>query len=235
VAGRRIDRGQAIGSAQRQQLFVLRCWVEQARCREGGRVRTARNSPALVSAERVVREDRAFYFIVVGDDNEAVDNDRRLAESVVFSKAADVFPPDFVSTVGKRYKKNTVAIKPHDVHVVFIDRRRARGEAVKAVLTVRTGVETLLPKGIAGEQVVRQDDLLARVRVGRHREQPVVPGHRRAMTNAGQRHAPQIVFLFPFGGNVLGVALAGAVGATEAVPILRVGGIECAKCEERKY
>ncbi len=91
---------------------------------------------------------------------------------------------------------------------------------------VGIGIDAFFPKRCAGRGIECGNDLFAGFGIGRGDEETLVPDDGRAVADAGERLFPQEVGRFPFGGYVGIVALAGAVGAAEAVP---VSG-ECAGC-----
>ena len=88
VAG--VDGGEAGGGAGGQQKLFLGRRIEDAGRCEGGDARLARNVPTGFAGFAVEGDDRAFGLAVVGDVDQIVDHDRRLAEAVVLFERADV-------------------------------------------------------------------------------------------------------------------------------------------------
>ncbi len=96
---------------------------------------------------------------------------------------------------------------------------------------VRAGFKSLLPKRCCRfERRTRRR--FARRFCGsadvRNRRLSQITG--RTVADVGQRLLPEIVVWLPFGGNAVVVALAGAVGAAEAVPVGGEGGA----CEDQQ-
>ena len=137
--------------------------------------------------------------------------------------------PDFVSVVRECGERDAAILEPQQIDVFGIDGRRARRVAVEAVHVIGAGVELLFPERRAVLDVERGNDLCARFRVARREEQAISPNHGRAVADVGERLLPEKVGRFPFGGNAGVVALAGAVGAAEAVP---VGGEAAARKDQ---
>ncbi len=62
---------------------------------------------------------------------------------------SQVAPPNFFSFVSQRQKRVLLGSGPADIHMMLVDRWRAGGETVEAVLFVNDRLEAPLPKELA--------------------------------------------------------------------------------------
>src|SRR6476661_8584549 len=109
--------------------------------------------PTDVAVFAIEGYDGALGLAVVGDVDEIIDHDGRLAEAVSFLERTDVAVPNFVAVVSECRKDDVAVLEPQQIDVLGIDGGCAGRVTVEAVQVVGAGFKTFFPERRAGSRV----------------------------------------------------------------------------------
>src|SRR5262245_17592641 len=219
-AGFGIDAGNAVFVVAEDQLgrppFGLKhTW------RGVGGLALARDLPARLAGVAIERDDRAFSFVLVRHDDQAVVDDQRDAEPVARLKRPEFALPFLLAGVVERDDLIILWRGEWHIDMALICRRSAGRPTVVFMLAVIGDGVLPGPERSAVFAIQADNQPLSTLHITVGDEEPIAPEDGRGVPFAGELDFPEAVLLGP---RDIGGADAGAVGTTEAGPVLREGG-----------
>lgn len=216
-----VDGGEPFHSTGEDELGRVTWGMEDAGSGRRHAPGLSGSLPSNLSREAVEREDGAFRaFLVVGDNDRIVEDDRGGSAAMLAGVSSEVGAPGVGAVVVERDEGIFVRSGPDYVDVTVVDRRSGSGVAVVGVLAVRAGWELADPEALAGVGIKADDESGGVIAVAGGEEEAVVPDNGRRVTGAGKLRGPPVIFLCKGDRDVDRIGQAGCVGAAEAGPVL---------------